>query len=57
MSEKDAEQGAREAYWDQLVLLKGLASYARHYRDEQTWWITRIGLFKAIVTSGTTGGS
>jgi hypothetical protein len=27
----------------------------RRYRDEQAWWVNRIGLFKAIMTSGTIG--
>jgi hypothetical protein len=44
-----------KAYWDQLVLLKVVACYVRRYRDEQAWWINRLGLFKAVVTSGTIG--
>ena len=30
-----------------------VACYIRRYRDEQAWWVNRIGLFKALVTSGT----
>ncbi len=37
------------------MTLKVVALYVRRYRDEQAWWITRIGVFKAIVTSGTIG--
>ena len=55
MSDGGAGQGAQETYWNQLVLLKVVACYVRRYRDEQAWWITRIGVFKAIVTSGTIG--
>jgi hypothetical protein len=52
---KSSGAGAQEAYWNQLVLLKVVACYVRRYRDEQAWWIDRIGLFKAAVTSGTIG--
>ncbi len=55
MSDDGAGQRAQESYWNQLVLLKVVASYVRRYRDEQAWWIVRIGLFKAVVTSGTIG--
>lgn len=55
MSDVGAGQGAQETYWGQLVLLKVVACYVRRYRDEQAWWINRIGLFKAVVTSGTIG--
>jgi hypothetical protein len=48
-------QAAQETYWNQLVILKVVACYVRRYRDEQAWWINRIGLFKAVVTSGTNG--
>jgi hypothetical protein len=55
LSDAGAGQGAQETYWSQLVLLKVVACYVRRYRDEQTWWINRIGLFKAVVTSSTIG--
>jgi hypothetical protein len=55
VSAEGVGQGAQETYWNQLVTLKVVASYIRLYRDEQAWWITRIGLFKAVVTSGTIG--
>ena len=48
-------QTAQETYWNQLVILKVVACYVRRYRDEQAWWINKIGLFKAVVTSGTIG--
>jgi len=48
-------QDAQEIYWNQFVLLKVVGCYVRHYRDEQAWWVNRIGLFKAIVTSSTIG--
>lgn len=50
-----AGQDAPRAYWDQSFLLKVVACYVRRYRDEQAVWIRRIGLFKAVVTSGTIG--
>ena len=55
MSEGGIGQRAQETYWTQLVTLKVVALYVRRYRDEQAWWITRIGVFKAVVTSGTIG--
>lgn len=55
MSEAGSGQAAQETYWNQLVLLKVVACYMRRYRDEQARWINRIGLFKAVVTSGTIG--
>ncbi len=55
MSDAGAGQAAQETYWNQPVMLKVVASYVRRYRDEQAWWITRIGFFKAVVTSGTIG--
>lgn len=55
MSEGGTAQGAQETYWNKLVLLKVVTCYVRRYRDEQASWITRIGVFKAIVASGTIG--
>lgn len=54
-SDGGAGHVAQETYWNQLVLVKVVACYVRRYRDEQAWWINRIGLFKAVVTSGTIG--
>jgi hypothetical protein len=53
----DAGAGHREqqTYWNQLVLVKVVACYVRRYRDEQAWWITRLGFFKVAVMSGTIG--
>jgi hypothetical protein len=45
----------QQTYWNQLVLVKVVSCYVRRYRDEQAWWINRIGFFKAIVMSGTIG--
>jgi hypothetical protein len=50
-----AGQTARQTYWDELVILKVVGCYVRRYRDEQAWWMIRIGLFKAVVTSATIG--
>lgn len=47
--------GAQEAYWQQLVTCKIVSCYVKLYRDGQTWWIKRIGIFKAVATSGTIG--
>jgi hypothetical protein len=55
MSDAGTGHSERQIYWNQLVLVKVVASYVRHYRDEQARWITRVGLFKAIVTSSTIG--
>lgn len=50
-----ARTAIRLICWNQLVLLKVFAGYVRRYRDEQAWWVSRIGLFKVVVTSGTIG--
>jgi len=55
VSDGGAGERAQEAYWQELVMLKVIACYVRRYRDRQAWWINKIGLFKAIVTSGTIG--
>jgi hypothetical protein len=58
MSESGTAGGgpsAQETYWNQLVLLKVVSGYVRRHRDAQAWWINKIGLFKAIATSGTIG--
>jgi hypothetical protein len=55
MSDAAGGHGEQQAYWNQLVLVKVVACYVRRYRDEQAWWITRLGFFKAAVTSGTIG--
>jgi hypothetical protein len=55
MSDSEAGHGEQQTYWNQLVLVKVVACYVRRYRDEQAWWIDRIGLFKVIVTSSTIG--
>jgi hypothetical protein len=55
MSEAGTGHIEQQTYWNQLVLVKVVGCYVRRYRDEQAWWINRIGLFKAIVTSGTIG--
>ncbi|HTB45852.1 MAG TPA: hypothetical protein VK741_19685 [Acetobacteraceae bacterium] len=55
MSDTDLGAGEQQTYWNQLVLVKVVACYVRRYRDEQAWWINRIGLFKAVVTSSTIG--
>ena len=55
MSDAGAGHVEQQTYWNQLVLVKVVACYVRRYRDEQAWWISRIGLFKAVVTSGTIG--
>jgi hypothetical protein len=55
MSEAGTGSHEQQIYWNQLVLVKVVANYVRRYRDEQAYWISRIGLFKAIVTSSTIG--
>ena len=55
MADEAGGQSPRLIYWNQLVLLTVVACYVRRYRDEQAWWVNRIGLFKAVVTSGTIG--
>jgi hypothetical protein len=55
VSDRASGQAAQQNYWNQLVLLKTIACFVRRYRDEQGRWITRIGIFKAVVTSGTIG--
>jgi hypothetical protein len=55
MSEAGTGHTEQQTYWNQLVLVKVVSCYVRRYRDEQAWWINRIGLFKAVVTSGTIG--
>jgi hypothetical protein len=55
VSDGGTGHGEQQTYWNQLVLVKVVACYVRRYRDEQAWWIDRIGLFKAIVTSSTIG--
>jgi hypothetical protein len=52
-SDRTAGQAAQETYWNQLVLLKVVACYVRRYRDKQAWWIDKVGLFKALLSSGT----
>lgn len=52
---EEAGPTAQETYWNQLVLLKVISCYIRRYRDQQSRWINRIGMFKAFVTSGTIG--
>ena len=55
MSDTGGGDSAQLTYWKQLVEIKIVAAYVRRYRDEQSWWITRLGLLKAIGTSGTIG--
>jgi hypothetical protein len=55
MSEAAVGQTEQQTYWDQLVVLKVVACYILRYRDEQARWIKWLGLFKAMVTSGTIG--
>ena len=51
----DAPPDPRQAYWNELTTCKIVACYVKRYRDRQMVWIRAIGIFKAIVTSGTIG--
>lgn len=55
MSDVGSGHIEQQIYWNQMVIIKVVACYIRRYRDEQAWWIDRIGIFKAVVTSGTIG--
>lgn len=50
------EHRQQELYWKQLVEVKVVSSYIRLYRDEQSVWINRLGMFRAVATSSTIAG-
>jgi hypothetical protein len=45
-------QRARELYWRQLTQLKTESIYIRLYRDDRAKWVTRLGILKAVASSG-----
>ena len=45
-------QRARELYWRQLTQLKTDSVYLRLYRDDRAKWVTRLGILKAVASSG-----
>jgi hypothetical protein len=55
MSDIQVRHTEQQIYWNQLVLIKIVSCYVKRYRDEQSWWITRVGGFKAVVSSSTIG--
>jgi hypothetical protein len=46
---------AREVYWRQLIHLKTDSVYTRLYRDNRATWVTRLGILKAVASSGGIG--
>jgi hypothetical protein len=48
-------QRARELYWRQLTHLKTDSVYIRLYRDNRAKWVTRLGILKAVASSGGIG--
>jgi hypothetical protein len=46
---------ARELYWRQLIYLKTDSVYMRLYRDNRAKWVTRLGILKAVASSGGIG--
>ena len=42
----------QDLYWKHMTELKVAAAYIRRYRDDRGTWVTRLGILKAIASSG-----
>ncbi|HWE07139.1 MAG TPA: hypothetical protein VG274_10545 [Rhizomicrobium sp.] len=52
MMQSPRQQSARELYWRQLAQLKADNVYIRLYRDDRSGWVSRLGILRAVASSG-----
>jgi hypothetical protein len=46
----------QQLYWTQLVELKVASCYIRRYRDSVAKWVVRLGVLRAVASSGAIAG-
>jgi hypothetical protein len=54
--ENGTNHRSQQLYWRQLVELKVLGVYMRLYRDNLHKWVRRLGIIRAVASSGGIGG-